>query len=145
MEFEKHGSENGSWLRKRMKHLKALRRPMMVGTGFGWMVGGTYIPRVGMVHQRHRGGNSGAVHHVRTDENRRGDAAAMTQPAAQLDTARDIIICRDVHKWYDGYHAVRGVTTTVRRGQVVVIVGPSGSGKSTFLRTINRNCSDLVR
>ena len=26
-----------------MKHLKALRNPMMVGTGFGWMMGGTYI------------------------------------------------------------------------------------------------------
>ena len=43
MEFEKHGSENDSWLRKRIKPLKALRQPMMVGTGFGWMVGGTYI------------------------------------------------------------------------------------------------------
>ena len=43
MEFERHESENGSWLRKRMKQLKALRNPMMVGTGFGWMMGGTYI------------------------------------------------------------------------------------------------------
>ena len=31
----------------------------------------------------------------------------------------DIIICRDVHKWYGGYHAVRGVTTTIRQGETV--------------------------
>jgi general L-amino acid transport system ATP-binding protein len=30
------------------------------------------------------------------------------------------------------------VTTTINRGQVVVIFGPSGSGKSTFIRTLNR-------
>jgi len=50
----------------------------------------------------------------------------------------EIIICRDVHKWFDDYHVLRGVTLTVRRQEVVVICGPSGSGKSTFIRTINR-------
>ena len=50
----------------------------------------------------------------------------------------DIIVCRDVHKWYGNFHALKGVSTTVRRGEVVVILGPSGSGKSTFIRTINR-------
>jgi general L-amino acid transport system ATP-binding protein len=49
-----------------------------------------------------------------------------------------IIICRDVHKWYGHYHALRGINMEVRRGEVVVIFGPSGSGKSTFIRTINR-------
>ena len=48
-----------------------------------------------------------------------------------------MIVCRDVHKWYGSFHAVRGVTTTIRRGEVVVVIGPSGSGKSTFLRTLN--------
>jgi general L-amino acid transport system ATP-binding protein len=52
--------------------------------------------------------------------------------------ADDIIICRDVHKWYGEFHALNGVSATVRRGEVVVIFGPSGSGKSTFIRTINR-------
>ncbi len=52
--------------------------------------------------------------------------------------AEDIIICREVHKWFGHFHALRGVSTTIRRGEVVVILGPSGSGKSTFIRTINR-------
>ena len=52
--------------------------------------------------------------------------------------AEDIIVCRDVHKWYGQFHALRGVTTTIKKGEVVVVFGPSGSGKSTFIRTINR-------
>ena len=55
----------------------------------------------------------------------------------EIANGPDIIICRDVHKWFGSYHAVRGITTTIQRGQVVVIIGPSGSGKSTFIRTIN--------
>ena len=58
--------------------------------------------------------------------------------AQSQSTADPIIICQDVHKWYGSYHALRGVTTSVRRGEKIVICGPSGSGKSTFIRTINR-------
>ena len=50
----------------------------------------------------------------------------------------DMIICRDVHKWFGSFHVLRGVTTTVKKGEVVVVFGPSGSGKSTFIRTLNR-------
>ncbi len=49
-----------------------------------------------------------------------------------------IIICRDVHKWYGHFHALKGVSMEVQKGEVIVIFGPSGSGKSTFIRTINR-------
>jgi general L-amino acid transport system ATP-binding protein len=52
--------------------------------------------------------------------------------------AEDIIICRNVNKWYGEFHALRGLSVTVKTGEVIVIIGPSGSGKSTFIRTINR-------
>ncbi len=51
---------------------------------------------------------------------------------------KDIIICRDVHKWFGNFHVLQGVNLTVSKGEVVVICGRSGSGKSTFIRTINR-------
>ena len=52
--------------------------------------------------------------------------------------ADEIIVARDVHKWFGQLHVLRGIDLTVRTGEVVVIFGASGSGKSTFIRTINR-------
>ena len=61
----------------------------------------------------------------------------VTDQPAPTD-AEDIIVCRDVHKWFGPLHVLRGIDLTVKSGEVVVIVGASGSGKSTFIRTINR-------
>ncbi len=52
--------------------------------------------------------------------------------------AKDIIICDDVKKWYGDFNVLRGISTTVKEGEVIVVIGPSGSGKSTFIRCINR-------
>ena len=49
-----------------------------------------------------------------------------------------MIVAEDVKKWFGRFQALKGITTSVSRGEVVVVLGPSGSGKSTFIRTINR-------
>ena len=49
-----------------------------------------------------------------------------------------IIMCEDVHKWFDDFHVLKGITTSFQKGERAVICGPSGSGKSTFIRTLNR-------
>jgi len=56
----------------------------------------------------------------------------------QTNENQPIIVCRDVHKWYGQFHALRGINMDVHKGEVIVIFGPSGSGKSTFIRTLNR-------
>ena len=54
------------------------------------------------------------------------------------NATKEIVVCDDVKKWFGDFQALRGVSTTVREGEVVVIIGPSGSGKSTWIRCINR-------
>lgn len=64
------------------------------------------------------------------------DASAATTGASPAQ--EPVIVATDVEKWYDnGFHVLKGVSLTVNRGEVVVVMGPSGSGKSTFIRTFN--------
>jgi len=52
--------------------------------------------------------------------------------------AADVVVeATDVHKWFGRLHVLRGVSLTVRRQEVVVVIGPSGSGKTTFIRCLN--------
>ena len=54
------------------------------------------------------------------------------------ETNGSMIVAEGVKKWFGNFQALNGISTTVGKGEVVVVVGPSGSGKSTFIRTINR-------
>jgi ABC-type polar amino acid transport system ATPase subunit len=49
-----------------------------------------------------------------------------------------IIVLEGVGKTFGHFHALKGCSMTVGRGQKVVLCGPSGSGKSTLIRCINR-------
>lgn len=50
---------------------------------------------------------------------------------------RPMVEAQQVCKDFGALSVLKGVTLSVQRGQVLVLVGPSGSGKSTFLRCIN--------
>jgi ABC-type polar amino acid transport system ATPase subunit len=49
-----------------------------------------------------------------------------------------VIKIKDLHKSYNKLHVLKGIDTTIEKGNIIAIIGPSGSGKSTFLRCINR-------
>jgi polar amino acid transport system ATP-binding protein len=54
------------------------------------------------------------------------------------DTAsEEVVRATDVRKSFGAVEVLKGVSLTVRRGEVVVIIGPSGSGKTTFVRCLN--------
>jgi len=48
-----------------------------------------------------------------------------------------VIEISDLYKSYKHNEVLKGISLTVKKGEVVVIIGPSGSGKSTLLRCLN--------
>ena len=48
-----------------------------------------------------------------------------------------MISVNDLRKSFHGLEVLKGISTEIKRGDVVCIIGPSGSGKSTFLRCLN--------
>ena len=48
-----------------------------------------------------------------------------------------MIDIKNVSKWYGTFQVLTDNTTTIKKGEVVVVCGPSGSGKSTLIKTVN--------
>ena len=65
------------------------------------------------------------------------EAKRPIMPDAGADN-RPLVELTHVEKHYGDLHVLKDINLTVRKGEVLVIVGPSGSGKSTMCRTLNR-------
>ncbi|MEO8278196.1 MAG: amino acid ABC transporter ATP-binding protein [Ideonella sp.] len=48
-----------------------------------------------------------------------------------------MIEVKNVSKWYGSFQVLTDNTTSIKKGEVVVVCGPSGSGKSTLIKTVN--------
>jgi glutamate/aspartate transport system ATP-binding protein len=48
-----------------------------------------------------------------------------------------MIEIKNVSKWYGSFQVLTDCTTSIQKGEVVVVCGPSGSGKSTLIKTVN--------
>ena len=66
------------------------------------------------------------------DETILGAIGGVPQPSSEV-----VVEATDVEKWFGRLQVLKGVSMTVSRREVVVIIGPSGSGKTTFIRCIN--------
>ena len=49
----------------------------------------------------------------------------------------DMLEIKDIHVYYGAIHAIKGVSLSVRQGEIVTLIGSNGAGKSTTLRTIS--------
>ena len=49
-----------------------------------------------------------------------------------------MISVNNLRKSFHGLEVLKGISTEIKQGDVVCVIGPSGSGKSTFLRCLNR-------
>ena len=56
----------------------------------------------------------------------------------EMKSEKEVIIkVENLHKYFGNLEVLKGISTEVYKGEVLVVIGPSGSGKSTFLRCLN--------
>lgn len=48
-----------------------------------------------------------------------------------------ILQVNDIHSYYGNIHALKGVSLTVEKGEIVTLIGANGAGKTTTLKTIS--------
>ena len=54
-----------------------------------------------------------------------------------LNTSTSLMAVRNLHKWYSGVHALKGVSLEFKRGEVVGLLGDNGAGKSTLIKILS--------
>src|SRR5687767_2187551 len=60
------------------------------------------------------------------------------QQKEQKDKDKEAMIkIKEVSKWYGDFKVLSDCTTSISKGEVVVVCGPSGSGKSTLIKCVN--------
>src|SRR5215210_1079535 len=68
----------------------------------------------------------------------RRSGSGACRPGSHLSTSESVMIeISQVDKWYGAFQALKDCTTSVAKGEVVVVCGPSGSGKSTLIKCVN--------
>jgi glutamate transport system ATP-binding protein len=65
---------------------------------------------------------------------------AVSEPVSVTSSSRGdaLVVLDHVDKWFGELHVLKDIDLSIKRGEVVVVIGPSGSGKSTLCRAINR-------
>ncbi|MDN5893438.1 MAG: amino acid ABC transporter ATP-binding protein [Nocardioides sp.] len=63
---------------------------------------------------------------------------SLEQTSADARPGEPLVVLDGVNKWFGKLHVLQDINLSIKRGEVVVVIGPSGSGKSTLCRAINR-------
>ena len=60
------------------------------------------------------------------------------EPSSGPPQGQPLVELEGVNKWFGDLHVLQDINLSIKKGEVVVVIGPSGSGKSTLCRAINR-------
>lgn len=58
--------------------------------------------------------------------------------STEVTSDKIVLSTKDLHAWFDDFHAVKGVSVDYPEKTINAVIGPSGCGKSTYLRCLNR-------
>ena len=54
-----------------------------------------------------------------------------------MTNGQPLLELKNIHSYYGNIHALKGISLTVNKGEIVTLIGSNGAGKSTTLRTIS--------